>query len=85
MFLQKGGENIAMESQQGGGGGGGGMVKKTKQKKQTGTPHKCFRTNGFKFAVLAFTKRSSNLTIHIQMDNKVALSCLLKMGRVHTV
>ena len=66
--------------------GRGGMVKKNKKKKnQTGTPHKCFRTNGFKFAVLAFTKRSSNLTIHVQMDNKVALSCLLKMGRVHTV
>ena len=57
-----------MESQQGGGGGD--------DKKIAGTPHKCFRTNGFKFAVLALTKISSNLTLPIQMDNKVALSCL---------
>ena len=33
-----------------------------------------------KFAVLTFTKNLSNLSIHIQMDDKVALSYLLKMG-----
>ena len=71
---------MPMESQQGWGGEGGGDDKKI-----AGTPHKCFRTNGFKFAVLALTKKSSNLTLPIQMDNKVALSCLFKMGWVHTV
>ena len=32
-----------------------------------------------KFAILIFKKNLSNLTIHIQMDNKVVLSYLLKM------
>ena len=51
--------------------------------KRTVTPHKCFRTNGCKFAMLTFTKNLSNLTIHIQMDNKVALLYLLKMEGAH--
>ena len=38
-----------------------------------------------KFAILTFTKNLSNLTIHIQMDNKVALSFLLKMGGTHSL
>ena len=33
-----------------------------------------------KFAILTFTKNLSNLTIHIQMDRKVTLSYILKMG-----
>ena len=33
-----------------------------------------------KFAILTFTKNLTNLTIHIQIDNKVALLYLLKMG-----
>ena len=33
-----------------------------------------------KLAVLTFTKNLSNLTVHIQIDHKVALSYLLKMG-----
>ena len=33
-----------------------------------------------KFAILTFPKNLSNLTIHIQMDNKVAVSYLFKMG-----
>ena len=57
----------------------GGMVKK-----RTGTLHKCFRTSGCEIFNPDFTKNFSNLTIHIQMDNKVALSYLLKMG-LHTV
>ena len=38
-----------------------------------------------KFAILTFTKNLSNLTIHIQMDNKIALSYLLKMGGTHSL
>ena len=33
-----------------------------------------------KFAILTFTKNFSYLTIHVQIDNKVALAYLLKMG-----
>ena len=33
-----------------------------------------------KFAILTFTKNLSHLTIHIEVDNKVALAYLLKMG-----
>ena len=33
-----------------------------------------------KFAILTFTKNLSHLTIHVQVDNKVALAYLLKMG-----
>ena len=35
-----------------------------------------------KSVVLTFTRDLSNLAIHIQVENKVALSYLLKMGRV---
>ena len=38
-----------------------------------------------KFAILIFKKNLSNLTIHIQMDNKVALSYLLKMEGTHSL
>ena len=38
-----------------------------------------------KFVILTFTKNISNLTIHIQMDNKVALSYLLKMRGTHSL
>ena len=47
MLSQKGGEHIAMESQQ------GEMVKE-----RTGTPHKCFRTNGCKICNPDFPKKS---------------------------
>ena len=66
MLPQKGGEHIAKEFQQGGNG-----------QKRTGTPHKCFRTNGCE--ILTFTRNLSILTIHIQMDKKVTLSYLLKV------
>ena len=33
-----------------------------------------------KFAVLTFTKVQSNIAIHLQIDNKTALSYLLKMN-----
>ena len=33
-----------------------------------------------KFAILTFTNNLSHLTIHVQVDNKVALAYLLKMG-----
>ena len=38
-----------------------------------------------KFAILIFKKNLSNLTIHIQMDNKVVLSYLLKMEGTHSL
>ena len=38
-----------------------------------------------KFAILTFRKNLSNLTIHIQMDNKVVLSYLLKMEGTHSL
>ena len=47
MLSQKGGEHIAMESQQ------GEMVKE-----RTGTPNKCFRTNGCKICNPDFPKKS---------------------------
>ena len=47
MLLQKGGEHIAVESQQ------GKMVEK-----RTATPHKCFRTNGSKICNPDFHKKS---------------------------
>ena len=34
-----------------------------------------------KFAILTFTKGQSNIAIHLQIDNKTALSYLLKMRR----
>ena len=37
-----------------------------------------------KFAILTFPKNLSNLTIHIRMDNKVAVSYLFKMGRTES-
>ena len=33
-----------------------------------------------KFAILTFTKNLSHMTIHVQVDNKVVLAYLLKMG-----
>ena len=33
-----------------------------------------------KFAILTFTEGQSNIAIHLQIDNKIALSYLLKMG-----
>ena len=33
-----------------------------------------------KFTILIFTKNLPHLTIHVQIDNKVALTYLLKMG-----
>ena len=36
-----------------------------------------------KFAMLVFTKGQSNIAIHLQIDNKTALSYLLKMGVTH--
>ena len=33
-----------------------------------------------KFAILTFTKNLSHLIIYVQVDNKVALAYLLKMG-----
>ena len=38
-----------------------------------------------KFAILIFKKNLSNLTTHIQMDSKVALSYLLKMEGTHSL
>ena len=73
MLSQKGEKHVAMDTRQ------GGMVGN-----RTGTPHKCFRTNGCKFSILTFTKNLSNLTIHIQMNNKAALPYPLE-NRVHTV
>ena len=49
MLPQKGGEHIAKEFQQGGNG-----------QKRTGTPHKCFRTNGCEICNLDFHKKSLN-------------------------
>ena len=37
------------------------------------------------FAILTFPKNLSNLTIDIQMDNKVAVSYLFKMGRTESL
>ena len=37
-----------------------------------------------KFVILKFTKGQSNIAIHLQIDNKNALSYLLKMGGTHT-
>ena len=37
-----------------------------------------------KFAIPTFTKEQSNIAIHLQIDNKTALSYLLKMGGTHT-
>ena len=42
--------------------------------------HKCSRITGIKIAILSFKKNLSHLTIHVQVDNKVALEYLLKMG-----
>ena len=53
--------------------------------KRTATPHKFFRTNGCKICSPDFHKNLSNSTIHIQMDNKVALPYLLKMGGTHSL
>lgn len=36
-----------------------------------------------KFVALTFKKNLSNLTIHDQVDNKVALAYFLKMGGTH--
>ena len=36
-----------------------------------------------KFVILTFTKGQSNIAIHLQIDNKTALSYLLKMGGTH--
>ena len=36
-----------------------------------------------KFAILTFTKKQSNIAIHLQIDNKTALSYSLKMGGTH--
>ena len=36
-----------------------------------------------KFAILTFTKGQSNIAIHLQIDNKIALSYLLKIGGIH--
>ena len=63
-----GGEHIAMEFRQ------EGIVEK-----RTGAPHECFRTNGCEICNLTFTKNLSNLTIYIQMENKITLSYLLKI------
>ena len=46
---------------------------------------KCFHINvlellTLKFVILTFTKNLSHLTIHVQVDNKVALAYPLKMG-----
>ena len=69
MFSQRGGEHVAMESQQ------EAMVEKTKR-----IPYKCFRTYDCKICNPDFHKKLSDLAIHIKMDNKVALLYLLKMG-----
>ena len=37
-----------------------------------------------KFTILTFTKNFSNLAIHIQMDNKVALTYMLEMEGTHS-
>ena len=42
--------------------------------------HKCSRTTSIN-AILTFTKNLPHLTIRVQVDNKVALAYLLKMGR----
>ena len=36
-----------------------------------------------KFAIPTFTKEQSNIAIHLQIDNKTALSYVLKMGGTH--
>ena len=43
-----------------------------------------FELMAVKFSILTFTKNLSNLTIHIQMNNKAALPYPLE-NRVHTV
>ena len=45
--------------------------------------HKCSRVTGIKFCNLTFTKNFSHLTIHVQVNNKVVLAYLLKMGVTH--
>ena len=37
-----------------------------------------------KFLILTFTNNLSHLTIHVQVDNKVALTYLLKVGYTHS-
>ena len=39
---------------------------------------------GIKFCNLTFTKNFSHLTIHVQVNNKVVLAYLLKMGVTHS-
>ena len=46
---------------------------------EEGFSHKCSRITGIKIDN-PFTKYLSDLTIHVQVDNKVALAYLLKMG-----
>ena len=72
MLLQKAGEHIAMKPQTG---RGRGMAKK-----ERGHHINISEVMLVKITILNFTKNLSNLTIHIQMGNKVALSFLLKMG-----
>ena len=72
MLPQKSGEHIAIESQQ------------WELVKITGTPN-VLELMAVKFAILTFTKNLSNVIIHIQMDNKVAQSCLLKIEGRHSL
>ena len=53
------------------------------QKKDQGHGINVLKLMSVKFAILTFTKNLSNVTVHIQMDNKFALSCILKMGGTH--
>ena len=72
---QKGGEHIAMECQQ---------EENGRREKFWDTTTIFLNLMAMKSAILAFTKNLSNLAIHIQMDNKVVLSCLLKMKGTHS-
>ena len=63
----------------------GGILQETFDRGKWSKEEKHFHINAqellaLKFAILTFTKNLSHLAIHVQVDNKVALAYLLKMG-----